>query len=100
MNASSEKQGKRTYNGLVRLVLAGMQHAAAHVGIDGEDEGLDENTAIERDRVEVDCLAFIVVERLSGDGEPCDGGGENGRVSCVWRYRYSDERAYLKRCTL
>ena len=85
---------------LLSLVLAGVQHASAYVGIDGEDEGLDENTAIERDRVEVDCLAFVVVERLSGDREPCDGGGGNDRVSFVWRYGYSDERVYLKRCTL
>ena len=83
MSASSENQGKSTYNGLVRLVLAGMQHAPAHVGIDGEDESLDEHTAIERNRVEVDCVTFVVVERLSGDGETYGGIAIDSRMSCT-----------------
>ena len=47
-------------------------HPAPQIRIDGDHQDLNENTAVERDRVKIDGLGLIVDGRLSGDGVAYD----------------------------
>lgn len=57
-------------------------HPASHVGIDGEDQCLDQKATIEWDVVKVNCLGGIVHSGFTRNGEVYSEDIVNGCLNC------------------